>query len=300
MEIVKCDLCGSDRHHPYLNTTDRFSDTMHTLSICNDCGLVFLSPRPSESELAQYYPDEYEAYLLPEEKRSSTEQWHARKALTMQLNYVERYSHRRGRLLDIGCATGNYMHLARQRGWDVLGIEIIEKAARVARDTYHLPVISSTVETVELPPGSLDVVTLWDVVEHLPSPRVAFQRLHEFLKPGGMVFFSIPNLNSFDRYLFGQEWIGWDAPRHFHLFDIRTITRMLSDNGFKVMNRRCLLGGKGTFFLSMDRILRKNPRWRWLQKFYPLLGWLLWPYRQFAYLLLRGPIIYYAVQKVDK
>jgi len=250
--------------------------------------------------LSEHYPEDYESYLLPDQRSSTFEQWHVRRALTMQLEYIENQHAGTGRLLDVGCATGNFLHVAQERGWEVLGIEIVEKAARMAREHYGLQVISTDLESGGILHASQDAITLWDVLEHLPSPRRTLGHIHELLRADGMLFFSIPNLNSFDRNLFGTEWIGWDAPRHFNLFDGKTIQRLLSETGFELVDRRCLLGGKGTFFLSMDRIIKKRPSWAGLKRMYTLLGWLLWPYRQFSYLLRRGPIIYYAVHKVSK
>jgi 2-polyprenyl-3-methyl-5-hydroxy-6-metoxy-1,4-benzoquinol methylase len=297
MEPVVCDLCGANSPLPYLTTTDRFSGLQFNLSVCSQCQLVYLNPRPSLAELGKHYPEDYEAYRLPEEYGSSVENWHAERALTMQLNYVEHYLPKRGSLLDVGCATGNFLNVAREHGWQVLGLEVVEKAAQIAREHYRLKVISTDLERADLLDGSLDAVTLWDVLEHVPSPKRALCRIHKLLKPGGNLYFSIPNLDSFDRTLFGAEWIGWDVPRHFTLFTQETIQRLLKETGFNLVDRRCLLGGKGTFFLSLERVFIKYPDASWVRRTYPLLGILLWPYRQFAYLLKRGPILFYTARK---
>lgn len=297
MEAVRCDLCGADDSRLYLRTTDRFTGMVYDLSICNQCNLVYLNPRPSQDEIKQHYPENYEAYRTLEQFESASERWYASRALVKQLDYIERLSPQRGRLLDIGCAAGNFLKIARERGWQVLGLEIMEEAARTAREHSNIEVLSTDLAHAHLLPGSFDAVTLWDVLEHLPSPKSDLLILNELVKPNGLVLFSVPNLDSYDRYLFNSEWIGWDAPRHLNLYDHSTISRLIAETGFEIVDRRCLLGGKGTFQLSLDRILQKKSGLKWLRRMYPIIGACLWPYRQFSYLRLKGPIIYYAVRK---
>jgi SAM-dependent methyltransferase len=258
---------------------------------------VYLTPRPSQAELGRYYPDGYEAYRQAESPLPGLAQQDAGRALNLQLDWVEKHAPRRGRLLDVGCATGAFLNLAQARGWKVRGIELIEPAAQIARQRYGLDVITGDVEQASLPAGSFDAITLWDVLEHLPSPRRALSRCYDLLKPAGFIIFSIPNLASFDRYLFGKAWIGWDPPRHFNLFTQETMPRLLIETGFKPVERACLLGGKGTFLLSLDLLLGDGRLGRLARALSPPLSAALWPYRQVAYALQRGPIITYVAQK---
>jgi SAM-dependent methyltransferase len=277
---------------------DRFSRRAFQFVACQECGLIYLDPRPTQAELPEYYPQDYEAYYLAGGTPHSIEQWHKLRALNMQLNFVQKIAPGRGRLLDVGCATGNFMRKARDSGWEVAGVELIEPAAQTARTYYGLDVSSGSVETADLPEAHFDVVTLWDVLEHLPSPQLALKRIHQLLKPEGMVVFSIPNLASFDRYLFGKQWIGWDAPRHFHMFSEVTVRRLFEQTGFDFKRRSCFLGGKGTFLLSLDQILGDSNRGTFVKKLYPTISAILWPYRKISYLLDRGPIITFAGRKV--
>src|SRR5665647_14021 len=123
METVICDLCGSDRPQHYLTTTDRFTGSVFNLNICSTCQLVYLSPRPTLSEIDELYPEEYEAYRAPEQNSFSSINWHLQRSLRKQLNYVNHYRPERGQLLDVGCATGNFLLLAKELGWHVTGVE---------------------------------------------------------------------------------------------------------------------------------------------------------------------------------
>jgi SAM-dependent methyltransferase len=298
LEKVSCDLCGSGASSPFFEREDRFTGKSFQFVSCQDCGLIYLNPRPTQAELPEFYPQDYEAYYLTGDASHSMEQWHKLRALKMQLDFVQKLVSGRGRLLDVGCATGNFMRTAREYGWEVTGVELIEPAAQTARQQYGLDVHSGSVDTADLPKATFDVITLWDVLEHLPSPKVAMKRIHQLLKPGGIVVFSIPNLSSFDRFLFGERWIGWDAPRHFNMFTEATIRRLFEQTGFEFKQRSCFLGGKGTFLLSLDQVLGNGNPGISVKKLYPILSAMLWPYRKISYLLDRGPIITFAGGKI--
>ena len=297
MEKVICDLCGADVPDVLLKRDDRFSGQEFTLVTCSHCGLIYLPSRPSQEELGHYYPDDYEAYYLIENDRLGSVHWHLQRALKIQLDFVEQHNPQKGDLLDVGCATGNFLKIAHDGGWQVTGIEPIDKAASIAREHYQLNVITGTLDEAQLETEAFDVITMWDVLEHLPSPKGTLLRCHELLKPGGMCVFSIPNLVSFDRYLFGKHWIGWDPPRHFNLLTDRTLNQLLTITGFEQVDKGCILGGKGTFLLSLDHVLGDGWAVPAIRSIYPLISALLWPYRQLSYLLKRGPIITYAVRK---
>ena len=291
-------MCGSGESSPFFKRVDRFTGRTFQFVSCQDCGLIYLDPRPTQSELPEYYPQDYEAYYLTESNTHSAEQWHQQRALNMQLDFVQKMAPGGVRLLDVGCATGNFMRTARDHGWEVTGVELIEPAARVAREHYGLDVRSGSVETADLPEAYFDVITLWDVLEHLPSPQKALKSIHQLLEPGGVVVFSIPNLVSFDRYLFGKHWIGWDAPRHFNMFTEATVKQLFEQTGFEFIRRSCFLGAKGTFQLSLNQLM-DNKQSSTMNKLYPILSAFLWPYRKIAYLLDRGPIITFAGGKID-
>lgn len=299
MENVACDLCGADDPRPYFERADRFTGRTFQFVSCGSCGLIYLNPRPTQTELPEYYPLDYEAYYLKDGTAQSIDRWHTLRALRMQLDFVEKYAAGRGRLLDVGCATGNFMITAQERGWQVTGVELIEVAARTAREHYRLDVKTGSVESTSLQEEYFDVVTLWDVLEHLPSPQTAMERIHQLLKPAGLVIFSIPNLASFDRYLFGENWIGWDAPRHFNMFTETTIKRLFNQTGFEFYGKSCYLGAKGTFLLSLEQLIGDGGFGVAVTKLYPVTSALLWPYRKLSYLLDKGPIITFVGRKVE-
>jgi len=300
MERVNCDLCGSNDPHPLFDRIDRFTDNDFKFVKCAQCGLIYLNPRPTQSEIVEYYPDNYESYKLLDYDNSSIQNWHIQRMLQTLLDFVEKFVNVRGHLLDIGCATGRFLITARDRGWEVKGVELVEKAAQIARQEYLLDVTIGSFESVSLPENYYGVITLWDVLEHLPSPRTTLEKAHRFLKDNGVLVFSIPNLKSFDRYLFGAAWIGWDAPRHFTLYSESELNQLFKDIGYILIEKKCITGGKGTFFLSMDLLSDQNKAFSMFRIFDPVISVILWPFRQVSYKLGRGPIITYVIRKNNK
>jgi SAM-dependent methyltransferase len=296
MEAVPCDLCRADAPEPLFRRADRFHGQDFQLVRCRRCGLIYLNPRPTAAELGAFYPEDYEAYRPA---AAIAADWHIQQALARQLAAVGRYRQPPGALLDVGCATGEFLHVAHRGGWRVTGIEWMEVIAAEARQRYGLTVFAGELEAAPLPDHAFDVITLWDVLEHVPSPRRTLTTCRRLLKPDGVLLLSIPNLASFDRYLFGARWIGWDAPRHFTLFTGVTLTRLLHETGFAPPHPHSFLGAKGTFLLSLDNVLAAHPRWHGLRRLYPLVSTVLWPYRQLAYRLQRAPIIAYAARPAE-
>jgi len=295
----KCDLCGSNTARFYTNAIDRFSGEEFTFIQCSQCGLIYPDPKPDLTDISVYYPTEYEAYYELDLEESPLEKYSLQQSLLRQLNLAEKYTSKKGEMLDIGCAKGNFLLFAKEHGWDVSGIEINHQAAKIAQSKYKLKVHSGTLESSNLPDKKFDLITLWDVLEHLPNPKSSLNEIHRLLKTGGLVVFSIPNLESFDRSIFKSNWIGWDPPRHFNLFTKETIKNLLDMSGFMLIDSKCITGGKGTFLLSLDILLRNKNYLKFIQFFYPIIGLILLPYRLISYKLRKGPIITYIAQKYE-
>lgn len=302
MEYVCCDLCGADDSTPFLTRTDRFSRATFHYVRCRRCGLIYLNPRPDATEILKYYPVNYEPYQPLYSKRG-LEPWLKRRGWKMLVRFILKYQ-TNGRLLDIGCATGEFLKEIQARGFDAYGVEINNSAAAIAQRVYGLRVFVGPLAEFVASEGAFDVVTMWDVLEHLPSPRSSLQQIYRWLRDGGFLFFSIPNIHSLDARLFGAWWIGWDAPRHLYLFPTATIKRLLQNTGFDIVDMRTFLGGPGSFWLSCQFILHRV----FGAKKFPLSGLsqigrlltfvLIWPYKEICYLFNLGPIVTVVARKV--
>jgi len=132
----KCDLCGSESSYYFTNAIDRFSGDEFIFIQCSQCGLIYPNPKPDLTDISVYYPTEYEAYYELDLEESPLKKYSLQQSLLRQLNLVEKYSNQKGKILDVGCAKGNFLLLAKKHGWDVSGVEINQNAAKISQSNY--------------------------------------------------------------------------------------------------------------------------------------------------------------------
>lgn len=150
------------------------------------------------------------------------------------LDRIERYVQPPGRLLDFGCGWGFFLGVARERGWEPYGLEPLPGHAVHARARFGATVVTDILHDDTFPPDSFDVITAFQVLEHLPDPASDFGRLRRMLKPGGVILIEVPNIDTWSVRLLG--------PRHRHFvqdhltfFSARTLALLLEKHGFEVL-----------------------------------------------------------------
>jgi SAM-dependent methyltransferase len=258
VEEVPCNLCGSTESLPLytLRDTGYGVPGEFVLRRCLHCGLMYLSPRPTQETIAAYYPEKYDPYRPAiEDERWAVMCWIRRRKLARKRHMIERYGEVQGCLLDIGCSTGLFLHEMAQAGWQVAGIEPIASAAEYARRRFGLRVFQGMFSEAHYEPASFDVVTFWDVLEHTFSPAEELAHAARLLRPGGLLVANVPNWDSPDRWLFGRHWLGLDPPRHLYAFTRGTLTAMLAQAGFSVLDWVCFMSGYFSFAVSLEQWL---------------------------------------------
>ncbi len=227
---------------------------------CRQCNLMYLNPRPGPDELATYYPPDYQPFRPAiEDERFGPMRWIRRRKLIQRRQLIERYSGQRcGRVLDVGCATGLFLHEMESAGWQVAGVEPTAIAADYARTRFGLDVFQGMLADAHFLPSSFDVVTFWDVLEHTFSPTAELHHASALLQPNGLVAINVPNWHSLDRKLFGPHWIGLDPPRHLYVFMRETLTALLLKTGFRVLDWVCFMPSYYPFIISVERRLHVN------------------------------------------
>ena len=267
MRYVTCNFCGADDVSQALAGRDLLHGIPGEFSLvrCNRCGLMYINPQLTSGELENYYPEDYEAH-------SETKKWQM--GWLRRIDYAYGIEKRRraiahyihpGRMLDVGCATGAFLDGMREHGWKVMGIEPGTRAAVYAREVLGLQVQNTTFEAAQLEPESLDLVTMWNVLEHLSDPRQAFYRIKKALRPGGLLVFAIPNTESYDLRIFKKYWAGYDLPRHLFVFPPAALEKMLRATGFTILERSCVYGTYNAFaysarFAMNDRMANQQLR----------------------------------------
>lgn len=177
--MTTCNLCGGTRW-------ETLEEVEATRVVRCACGLVFVTPQPARALIEQAYDAEYYA-PWEGQARCRARIWQRR------IERVEALVSPPGRLLDVGCGTGDFLRVARPRGWDVSGTEISPYATKAA-GAEELPVIEGEVWEAGFPSEAFDVVTCWHVIEHVASPRRVVEEIHRVLRPGGWLVLATPNL----------------------------------------------------------------------------------------------------------
>ncbi len=240
MEFVACNLCGSSRTRLRFPSTlsrrgDRAADFRCTsdgygihppIVQCLDCGLIYTNPRYGAAEIAEAYRAvEDPLYVLEREGRVLTFERHLRPIEALAGPGPGR------RLLDVGCHIGVFLEIAGAHGWEAWGVEPSRWAVEIAR-AKGLRVIEGTLREAAFPDAWFDVVTMWDVIEHLSDPMGELREVHRILKPGGWVVIHTMDIESPFARLLGARW-PWLMEMHLYYFSRRTLRRMLERAGFE-------------------------------------------------------------------
>jgi 2-polyprenyl-3-methyl-5-hydroxy-6-metoxy-1,4-benzoquinol methylase len=190
---------------------------------CQNCHLIYMNPMEKASKTNEYY-------FKAKNNHASTIRESYLRTGKSQVRLIQKYATGTN-LLDIGCAQGFFLFSASQAGYTTKGIEISRDAAEYARREFGLDIETKPVEELRFAENHFDVVTLWQVLEHVPYPLTILQEVHRILKPGGLLAVSTPDIGGIPAKILGKKW--WDIKRlHVNQFTTRTLTGILQNAGF--------------------------------------------------------------------
>jgi 2-polyprenyl-3-methyl-5-hydroxy-6-metoxy-1,4-benzoquinol methylase len=208
---------------------------------CKNCHLIYMNPMEKVSKTNEYYckaknthaPTIRESYL---------------RTAKSQVRLIQKYAHGTN-LLDIGCAQGFFLFSASKAGYNIKGIEISRDAAEYARREFGLDVEAKPFEELQFPENHFDVVTLWQVLEHVPYPLIVLKEVHRILKPEGLLVVSTPNIEGIPSKILRKRW--WDIKRlHINQFSTKTLKDILQNAEFKNISAASYRG-----FISLSILL---------------------------------------------
>ncbi|MBI5871154.1 MAG: class I SAM-dependent methyltransferase [Actinobacteria bacterium] len=228
-----CDLCGGNHFDLLFTGHDRLFgiEGEFPLVRCQDCGLVFVNPRPSFEEMGRFYPqDDYDLYNKAAglKDRSMDE---LGRLLGPRKGRIDKYRDH-GRLLDIGFGDGSFLYFMKQCGWDVAGVDYNQKMVELVRDELEIDAVQGQLEDAGYPDDSFDVVTLWGVLEHVQSPSQTIEEISRITGDGALLVIYTQNAAAPEARWLGEDWFIYEVPRHLYDFTEDSLAKLLAKSGF--------------------------------------------------------------------
>lgn len=218
----------------YLKVKDHsVSGEVFDLVLNEQLHLLKTEPQPTAENLGSYY--ESEDYISHTDgKRSLFEKlYHTvkQKALKDKVKLVTRYQPAKGKLLDIGAGTGDFLVAAKKAGWQTQGIEPSEKAKAIATEKG----VNFAESLDSVADHTYDAITMWHVLEHVPDVEKQIAELKRILKPDGILIVAVPNYRSYDAQYYGSYWAAYDVPRHLWHFSKTAIKKLFNAEAMEVI-----------------------------------------------------------------
>lgn len=188
---------------------------------CADCGLHYFESIPSDVELTAHYSHYPVIHQVPEITITRYQQI---------LSKLEPFK-KTGKILDIGCGEGFFLQEALCNGWEAHGTEFADMYIPLC-ESKGIRMQQGQLDVRKYPEGSFDVITWFEVIEHINYPMVELANIHKLLRPGGMVYVTTPNFNSLSRYLLKGNWSMIEYPGHLAYYSPKSLTKLFNDNGF--------------------------------------------------------------------
>lgn len=243
-----CDLCGSTSlrtlrkaqysgDEPLAELLAAYNSSSESplkdqLSQCRSCGLVFVSPRLPGDLVVQGYAEAVDSRHFAQATYREASFERAFAGVLGPHRWIRRGAG--STLLDVGCAGGSFLAVARAHGFTVAGVEPSVWLAEQGSAHYGLDITAGVFNAGDYGSGSFDIVSLWDVLEHVPSPTHLLQGIHEVMKPGGALVVNVPTIDSVTARVMRRRWPFY-LNVHLYYFTLATLTRYLGATGFTLM-----------------------------------------------------------------
>lgn len=224
----RCPVCGGAHISEFLSAPDRFHlrRELYELIRCSDCSCVWLASPPKPEEMGMHYDEDYHRVIVAGGESSAARRWQRHREL------IARYK-TGGVILDIGCSSGSFLGTMRGPSWKLYGIDMEASTAAQARSLTGAEVFVGDAVHAPFAADSFDVITSFDLLEHVYQPREFLIKVFEWLKPGGIFYTVLPNIDSWESRVFRSYWYGLELPRHLFHFSPESLRRLMANVGFR-------------------------------------------------------------------
>lgn len=296
--ISTCPVCNEKGKSEWLaRVLGETNSRIYNYHRCSRCGLLYQVPMPSDEEIAVFYPDDYAVYRQPTRTQFSLRERKTLKKLgydghssEFPANLFERLRPAKplrdvipyvpnGRVLDIGCASGEYLLRLKSIGWQCQGVEFSAKAVAIAR-AHGLDVFPGGLLDAGFESASFDFVTAHHYIEHVPNPDEIMAEIVRVTKPGGAILIRTPNNEALGRRLFGQYWFPNGVPAHLLLFSEKSLQFLAQKHGlvlsrhYKPIEYKSVLKSLALKSKTYRDDTRFSKLSKWLAKLYIPAAWL--------------------------
>lgn len=228
MRQISCPVCNTDPVN---------SPEPHSICICGSCGVSWTFI-PQDVDAAALYTDE--VYTVVDNRQSIFERIIFAEAKKV-LREAKKLHSNASSLLDFGSGKGQFLAVAKEAGWEGLGIETAVERAIFAEKNYRVKVLTEYYQGGTIHAGHFDLITLNHVLEHLPQPMVFLTELLEKnLAPGGLVYVEVPRANSWQAKIAGKNWMHWDIPKHLTHWTQAGLEKQIEQYGYQKVGSRSL------------------------------------------------------------
>jgi 2-polyprenyl-3-methyl-5-hydroxy-6-metoxy-1,4-benzoquinol methylase len=206
---------------------------------CGACGFLFTNPRPAESDIGKYYQSANYVSHSDEKKGFMYRLYGAVRKINnrTKLRIINERFPSKGKLLDVGCGIADFLNECKNDGWDITGIDSSEAVIKKSFEKHGIKV-----ETEEhlagIPDKSVQVITMWHVLEHVHKLNERIQELKRIVTDDGLMFIALPNSSSPDALHYKEKWDGFDVPRHLYHFHPEAVEKLMKNHGLSVIEKK--------------------------------------------------------------